>query len=197
MGWCDKSLYLHYHNNYGPQIRQHGNLPLWAPTQNFTWSFNHVAFWDDVTNHNCYNLTTTVPLATKLDRMVIYLEGLLILFIKPFNALITWSYKVTRQTKIIIFPLPEIQWRPNLQDDNLPWWAATNKDTRPSCDKLNRYICNVTVFIANKFSRMASFLKWLLPIKYMTLWLSNVVRSRAKLKPLYLHYYNVYGHQNW
>ena len=59
-----------------------------------------------------YLSTTTWSMTTKLDRMVTYLEGLLT--IKPFNALITWYFKVTWKTKIIISPLPEYLWPPNL-----------------------------------------------------------------------------------
>ena len=32
---------------------------------------------------------------------------------------------------------------------------------------------------------------------HMTLWFHDVARSRERLKPLYLHYHSVYGHQIW
>ena len=59
-------------------------------------------------------------MATKLARMVIYLDRLLI--IKSYKALILWSCKVTWQTKSIISLLQECLWQPNLTD-SFPWWA--------------------------------------------------------------------------
>ena len=53
-----------------------------------------------------------VPMAMKLGRMVTYLEGLK--SIKQHNALITWSCKITWQSKIIISLLPMCLWPPNL-----------------------------------------------------------------------------------
>ena len=44
-----------------------------------------------------YIITTKVPMTSKVDRMVIYLAGLLLL--KSFNALILLSCKVTWQKK--------------------------------------------------------------------------------------------------
>ena len=51
-------------------------------------------------------------MAMKLGSIVTYLEGLI--NIKSHNALITWSYKVTWQSKIIISLLPECLRPPNL-----------------------------------------------------------------------------------
>ena len=45
-----------------------------------------------------------MPLATKLDRMVTYLDGLLP--IKVPDPLITWSCEIIRQTGTIISPMP-------------------------------------------------------------------------------------------
>ena len=47
--------------------------------------------------------TTTVPMTTKLGRLVIYYEELLL--IKPHDSLIMWSSKITWQTKTVISPL--------------------------------------------------------------------------------------------
>ena len=47
--------------------------------------------------------TTRVPMATKLDRIVAHLNGLLP--IKFHNPLIKWSCKTMWQAKTIIFPL--------------------------------------------------------------------------------------------
>ena len=56
--------------------------------------------------HICRNVnisTTTVPMTTKLGRLVIYYEELLL--IKPHDSLIMWSSKITWQTKTVISPL--------------------------------------------------------------------------------------------
>ena len=55
--------------------------------------------------------TTTVPMATKLDRMVTYLDGLL--HIKLHDRLIRWSCDITWQSKVVS-PLPQCLWPPNL-----------------------------------------------------------------------------------
>ena len=55
----------------------------------------------------------TVPLATKLGKMVTYLKGLPSL--KTHDTLITW------QTKTIISPLLQSLWPPNLRIWYLPW----------------------------------------------------------------------------
>ena len=43
-------------------------------------------------------------MATKRDKMIINLDGLLP--IKLHDSLITWSYKITWQTKFITFSIP-------------------------------------------------------------------------------------------
>ena len=57
--------------------------------------FNHMVLQDHVTNENqyMYIYTTTVPMTTKLDRVVTYLEELL--RIKSEDPLIMRSYKIT------------------------------------------------------------------------------------------------------
>ena len=63
-------------------------------------------------SHFLISFQPTVPIATKLCRMVTYLDGPLPL--KSIDHLITWSCKVTWQTKIIISLLPQRFWPPNL-----------------------------------------------------------------------------------
>ena len=53
-----------------------------------------------------------MPVATKLDRMVTYLERFLT--IMSFITLITWSCEITWETKTIISPLAKCLWPPNL-----------------------------------------------------------------------------------
>ena len=62
-------------------------------------------------------------MATKLVRMVIYLDRLLT--IKSYKALIMWSSKVTWQTKTIISLLQGVYGNQIWQNDSFPWWTPT------------------------------------------------------------------------
>ena len=97
-----------------------------------------------------------MPMATKLGRMVIYLERLLP--IKSHDHIITWSWKITWETKNISL-LPQCLWAQNLAG----WWLTLRSS----------YPC------------------------YFTLWSSGIGKLRDKLKSLYLHYHNVFGHKTW
>ena len=83
----------------GHQIWQDDNLPWWTPTHNIKRPFDHVIVEDYVINYNQYFSITTVPIATKLGRVVTYLDGLLL--IKLHDSLIMWSCEIKWQTKII------------------------------------------------------------------------------------------------
>ena len=61
-------------------------------------------------NHQKHIFTSTIPLATKLDSLVTYIEGLLA--IKSHDPAITQSCKITWQIKNIS-PLPQYLWPPN------------------------------------------------------------------------------------
>ena len=76
-----------------------GLLPINLPV-------DHVVWWGHATYKSNRNIfTTTVPMTIRLGRMVTYLEGLLL--IELLNSLLTWSCKITWQTKIIISLLPQ------------------------------------------------------------------------------------------
>ena len=151
----NKPLYLYCQRVYGNLTWQDGHLPWWAWTRKITWPFDHIVLQDHVTNWNYYISTTVVPMVTKLGRMVTYLE--LLLTIKLFNGLITWSCKVTWHTKTIISPLLECLWSPKLAE----WWLTLRGKS------------------------------------HMILWSRGLLRSRDKLKLLYLQYHPAYGHQTW
>ena len=51
--------------------------------------------------------------------------------------------------------------------------------------------------IATKLCRMQIYLKRIPPIKLFDPLVTGLARSRDRLKPLYLHYHSVYGHQTW
>ena len=128
-----ETLYCYYRNAYGNLTWQGGDLPWGTPTHKITRSFDHMVFQHDVTNQNRISTTKVVmviefcktvtyldgllpinfiTMATKFGKMVTYLEGLWI--IKSSNALITWSSKVTLQTKTIISQPPECLWPRNM-----------------------------------------------------------------------------------
>ena len=45
-----KFVHLHYHDVYGQQTGQDGKLSWWTPFYKVTWPFDHVVFWDHLTN---------------------------------------------------------------------------------------------------------------------------------------------------
>ena len=98
------------------QTWQINNLSWWVPTYKVTSPFHYVVLRDYVKNYNHYISTTTASMATKLPRMVMYLDRLLI--ITSSKALIMWYCKFTWQTKTIISLLEECLWQPNLAK----WW---------------------------------------------------------------------------
>ena len=75
-------------------------------------------------NWKHYISITRVSMATKLGRSVTCLDGLLP--IKSNNPLITWSYKIIWQTKIIIYPLTQCLWV-----SILAGWRCTMKSFLP------------------------------------------------------------------
>ena len=87
-----KPLYLHNHSVYGHQTWQGCDLPWGAPN-------NKVTLW--LCGKQCqYISTTKAPVATKLGKVVTYLNWLL--HIKSHASLITCFCKVTWQEKTII-----------------------------------------------------------------------------------------------
>ena len=114
---CDKlkPLYLHYCGAYGHQFWQDGNLLWWSSTSKVIWPFD---------------------LAISLDKLKpLYLhyrsaygqqtwqDGNLPWWALASNVawlfLITWSCEIIWQFKIIISPLPQCLWPPNLANCKL------------------------------------------------------------------------------
>ena len=62
--------------------------PQWMPTHKVTWSFGHVILQDMMVIY-----IKRVPMATKLGRMMTYLNELLPL--KSHDTLITWTCEIT------------------------------------------------------------------------------------------------------
>ena len=93
--WRDKrKLYLHYRSAYSHQTWQNGDLNL-EGLQTTELHAPLITDWfllNRVTKENHIS-TTTVFTATKLARMVAYLERRLAL--KSYDLLITWSCETT------------------------------------------------------------------------------------------------------
>ena len=113
-----KLLYLHYRNTYDNLTWQNGDLPWGAPTYKVAWPFDHMFLQDDETNWNHCISNVTVPIDTRLGRMVIYLEGLIPIELP--HTFVTWPSKITGQTKTVISPLPQSLWPLNLAG----WWLT-------------------------------------------------------------------------
>ena len=86
-----------------------------------------------------------MSMATKLGRMVTYLECLPP--IKVLIPLVTWSCKISWQTKTIIYPLPQCLWPPNLP----VWWLTLRGSyhivTRPLIRLLDHVIIWKILFL--------------------------------------------------
>ena len=96
-----KALCLHSHSAYGHQTWEYVELPWGAPLHKVTEPFDLMVFQGHPTNENRYIATATVPMATKLGRMVTYLDGLLPM--KSHDPLITWSCEITGSRKPLYF----------------------------------------------------------------------------------------------
>ena len=98
---------------------------------------------------------------TKLGRMVIYLER--ILNMKPYKALITWTYKATWQTKTCIFLLQRVPIATNLAG----WWLTLMGSylwshvtlSIKSRDHWNNCMSNNTLPMATKVGRTVAYLE--------------------------------------
>ena len=62
-----KALYLPFHNTYGPQNWQSGDLQWGNPTFKVTWPFDDVVRWQMKKTYIC---TFVISMATKFDRVV-------------------------------------------------------------------------------------------------------------------------------
>ena len=88
-------LYLYYHKTSGDWTWQGGELLKGAFTHEVMQLFNHVVFWDHVTNQKRLISTTTVPEVAKVNSVVTQSEGLST--IKSDDLLQKWLCEVTWQ----------------------------------------------------------------------------------------------------
>ena len=129
-----------------------------------------------------YISTTKVLLATKLSRMVTYLEGLLPK--KRLNPLTAWSCEITGQNKAIKYPIPKSLWSPNIVE----WWLTDSSHAKSykklwpsglarSLDKLNHRIFTTIRYMVTKLRRMVTCYERLSPIKShntLIMWSSEI-----------------------
>ena len=94
-------------------------------THNITLPFGHMVLQNHVTNWKRCISTTTLPMASKPDRMVTNLERLIPIIL--LYLLLTWSCEIMWQIKNIS-PLPQCLCPPNLTR----WWL-TLKGFFPYC----------------------------------------------------------------
>ena len=117
-----RRLYLYYHNAYGYQTWQGGDLPWRALAHKVIWHFNQVVVGRSRDKLKSLYLPYKVSMARKLGKTGTYLEGLLPL--KSHDAMITWSCEITWQTKTIISPLPQCLRPPNMAAWQLTWMGS-------------------------------------------------------------------------
>ena len=77
---------------------RHDNLPWGTPTRKVRWPFSYVVFGDHVINQK-HIYTTKIPMTTKHSRVMAYNGELRT--IKSHDPVITWSFDVTWQIKIL------------------------------------------------------------------------------------------------
>ena len=81
-----KSLYLHFRIIYGQKTWQSGILRWDDPIFKVTWTLDYVVTWQ---MKKIYIYPHTIPMATKLGRVVTYIGG--IPSTTSYNLLISWS----------------------------------------------------------------------------------------------------------
>ena len=104
--------------------RQNGELLWGATTYKVTWPRDRVVFGDHGTKQNHYVPTTTLPMVTKLDRVVPYLEALLSKI--WHDSWITWSSKITWQIKTLYLHYHNACGQQSGQDGDLSRVAPTH-----------------------------------------------------------------------
>ena len=107
-----KSLYFHYHNIYSQKNCRDDDFSLVASTYKVRWPYNHMVLLDHVTNLNILFALSQYLRPQQLADWWLYLEQHLA--IKSYGRVIIWSCKITWQTKITKYPLPQCLWLPKL-----------------------------------------------------------------------------------
>ena len=138
-------------------------------------------------------------MATKLDRMLTYLDGLLP--IKSNDPLITWFYKITWHIKTIIFWLPQCLCLPNLAgwiltfmgyDPSITWSCEIMWQPKIIKSTLHSAYVHQT-WQAGDLPQGHSTHNATSPFHHVVLWSCEITWQTKKT--LYLHCYNAYGYK--
>ena len=107
-----KSLYIYYHNAYGYQTWLGWDMQLGFSILKVTKPFDYIFLQGHVKNWIRNIFTSTMLMATQLDRVgICYVE---LPSIKSQGPFITWSCKVIGQIEYVISSLQQWKWPPNL-----------------------------------------------------------------------------------
>ena len=97
--WQTKTIILRYHNVYDQQTWQDSGLPWGTPARRVIWTL--ITRSCKITRQT-YISSNTVPMGTKLDRVVTYLKRFLTK--KSTDSCVAWSCEITWQFNIIFSP---------------------------------------------------------------------------------------------
>ena len=147
-----KSLYLYYHNAYGHQTWQDGDLPWLSFNHKVIWPYNHMALWDHY--RSLWPQNVAGRLLTLSDSY-------------PQTHIITWSCKIMWQTKMLIYPLTQCLWLSILAEWDIRWQLPFHKVTRffdhvVLKGHVNYFSCGITTTtrtMATKFGKVVTYYK--------------------------------------
>ena len=123
-----ETLYLQYHSAFDHQNWWDGDITWGAPNHKVIRHFDHRVLLDHMANWNYYICNITVPMATKLGRVMKYVEGLLT--IKSCNALINMIFwRLCNKQKPLHLYYQRVHCHQTWQDGNLPWRTRTHNVT--------------------------------------------------------------------
>ena len=123
-----ETLYLQYHSAFDHQNWWDGDITWGAPNHKVIRHFDHRVLLDHMANWNYYICNITVPMATKLGRVMKYVEGLLT--IKSCNALINMIFwGLCNKQKPLHLYYQRVHCHQTWQDGNLPWRTRTHNVT--------------------------------------------------------------------
>ena len=190
-----KNLYLHFHNVYGHQTWQSGNLQWGSPTFKVMWPFDYGVTWQMKKASTVCN--STIPMATKLDRVVTYNQETPPTKLR--DLLITWSRD---KCKTLYLHHRNTHGHQTWQSGNMRWRDPNFKVTWPfdyidTSQMKKPYICTSTILMATKLGRVVTYGRRTPPSKSCDLLIIGSRDKWKKLIYLYLQFHNTYGYQTW
>ena len=184
-----KPSHLPYHSAYGHQAWQNGDILEGFLPLSFMNLSSRGPKW----------CITAVPIAFKLSRMMSYLEGLIP--IESHDPSITWFCIIPKQTKTVIYLLPQCLWPPNF----VGWWLilrsffpydhmAKSRRLARSRGKLKTYLHYQNVY--GHLTWQGVDIQWRAPTHNITGSFNHVfLWGRVTDSMLYLHLHHTNRHQ--